>query len=81
MAQMTVGVIPVATTSTNIQDSTISDDGSTVEVAVDLLVDGDLNVVGDITAATIQAANGLNSMGPQTYTTFTVVGGIIIAAS
>ncbi len=47
MASLTIGTIPVATSSTNCQDSSVTDDGSTVTVNEDLTVTGLITGDGD----------------------------------
>jgi len=56
---------------------------NTIDLGTNTITDGsmtgDWDVVGDLTAGTIQADNGFTGTGA--YTNFTIVGGIITAAS
>lgn len=54
-------------------------DAFTVKTNKEVSAAGDMDVVGDLTAGTIQADNGFTGTGA--YTNFTIVGGVITAAS
>ncbi len=84
MASLTIGTIPVATSSTNCQDSAITDDGSTVTINENLTVTGLIAATtGSVTCESL-SVNGNASIDPSgnvTATNFSVVSGACIAIS